>query len=144
MGRGTNSSYPQILRVKALEINDVIIEALEIFQTFEKLSDQCIESFIYITCIAGAPPCDSETGLPVLICEDQCDLFNKVIDSNICHELDDSIQSFLTSTLSDTLQGVVDVYYNFNCSDPATYFFANVTESDPNVCTSLYSPDIKG
>ncbi len=138
--------YPQLIKTRhPVDDNDV-----EGFQTFSKIweppiPDHCVDLFLHILCLAATPPCGPDTGLPIFICEENCRLYKQVEETGICDAIQDRFsQLTMTSDVPD-LFTLSRAYMEFDCSDPATYFFRDsFTKSDPNLCIHIFSPEVEG
>lgn len=138
-GRGTTFAYPIILR----SINSVDDDSLQAISFIARsgdppVSDECVDVLLQVICLGLAPPCNPETGLPVLICERSCRVYEQIVVPDICSVLLVRVQELVAVTpSSETFQGIINAFYNFDCKDPTTYFFMNVTQPDPTICINL-------
>ena len=144
-GRGTSYSYP-MLKDFNFELDNEIITGLQLFGKTSDLpiSDRCLDLTLHILCSVSAPPCNADTGLLMLFCERSCRIHQQLKDNHICDEVGACLQELDEITVSQNFKNLAKAYFEFNCSDPATYYFMNVTDSDPYLCTDLFSPEVKG
>ncbi len=136
---------PQLLDTR-FPFDNNAVEKLKVLSMIGELpiSAKCLDVLVHILCIIITPPCGPDTGLPVLICEESCRLYEQIKEAGICDAVDErSEQLAMFSNIEDFLT-LVTAFKQFDCSNPATYFFINVTNPDPNLCTSLISPEFEG
>ena len=152
-GRGTAYSLPEPTREQLLSINtldDGLIEAAIFFGMRDNVPPACIDVVAHLICLIAAPPCNPNTSLPALICEENCRIYQQVRAADICRQVDDfatSSASPINGALLDHILELVALYLNFNCSDPSTYLFVNetiVVQPDPDLCTNIFSPEHTG
>ena len=108
------------------------------------VSKQCLDIVLHILCASAAPPCNPESGLLMLFCKESCRFYQQLIDHGICSEIDIRIQDLKENSVTPAFRKVAEIYFNFNCYDPVTYYFMNVTNPDPSRCTKLLSPEHEG
>ena len=101
----------------------------------------CINILLHLICIAALPPCGPETGLPVLICEENCLLYQQIQEAGLCDAVEERFEVLKVVASSQDFEVITRAFLEFNCSDPATFLFMNVTNADSNMCTSIFSPD---
>ena len=105
-----------------------IVEALR----NEGVSDVCIDFTVHLTCLTRYP-CNSETSLPLLLCENSCRLFDQVKAAGLCQDLEDTLIGL--SMRSSELSMAIGFLTDFNCRE------SDFPEYDPNICTNLFSPE---
>lgn len=122
-------------------IDDAAFEALFFVAGREHFSDQCIDLLIHLACLGAERPCNPENNLPILVCEESCRVYKRVQAARLCQAIDEQFQEVAMFTTSDRVMLLFSLYYDFDCTDPSTYFFENITEADPHNCTNLFSPE---
>ena len=127
-------SYPSDL----IRASDGVIEVL-LFLAREQATELCIDLVTHIACLFSERPCNPQNSLPILICEESCRIYQQITAAGLCQDLIDHFSEIVTSTDNNMFQAIYSVYLNFDCTDPSTYFFENITEADPNNCTNLFS-----
>ena len=132
-GRNTMFAYPPIDDVP---INDLFIETNTVLARDAGVSNECIDLYLHFVCLVE-PPCNPRTNLPVLICEESCEIFQQIRTEGFCQRVDELIPIF------SMVQDLQLVLY-FDCSDSATYFGESITEPDPTICTNLFAPVVRG
>lgn len=139
-GRGNLYAFPRLLKTNAF-IGDSLIGIVRSTAEDRDLRQLCIDIIVYFLCLVAAPPCNQDTSLPVLICNESCAIFKQALEENSCAEVDDYLIE-LRSTLSIFAADVlIRAYFMFDCEDPSTYFFMNFTSYDSDICTELFSPE---
>ncbi len=138
-------AFPTLLDTQ-FPLDDNVLDILKILSMTGNslLPEQCLDILLHLLCIVITPPCGSDTGLPVLICEGNCKLYNQIREAGIC----DAIENFLAQVtmLSDSqdLSTLSRAFTEFDCSNPATYFFTTITDQDSTLCIKIFSPDTEG
>ena len=129
-----------------LSLDNEVILGVEILARIGDpvLPDECTDFLLHRVCSQSAPPCNRETGLLMAFCEDDCRLYEQLRGRGICNEVDGRITNLRETTSSPVFDVLADAYFNFSCSDPATYYRMNPLSTDPNFCTGLFSPQVKG
>ena len=103
----------------------------------------CVNLIMHMLCLIGAPTCNQDTCLPMLICKDSCDMFKRIRESKFCEAADNHFRKMQTSNvIFKDIFLFIDIYFNFDCEDPSTYFFTNISNPDPKACTKLLSPGL--
>lgn len=103
------------------------------------VAQECIDILSHLLCTQSSPPCNPDSGLLMLICEDDCRLYNRVKEQGFCSEIDERARALLSHFML-----AVELFKNFDCFDPTTYYHMNVTNPDPDICTGLFSPEVRG
>ena len=67
-------------------------------------------------------------------------LYKQIQEAGICDIVEERLNLV---SLNDDFLKLRRVYLELDCSNPAKYFFLNVTNPDPELCTSIFSPDIE-
>lgn len=145
-GRGTPSGFPMVQR-HGLTSNLSNAEFMGI-QLFAKsgdpsVSDECLDFLLHWFCLQASPPCNQETGLPMLICESSCEMIKSIQEKRICSNVDEHLRALYEVTLVENFRIIADAYFSFDCSDPADYYFMNVTHPDSESCTNFFSPQME-
>ena len=146
-GRGTPNGFRRVQRYGlSSNLGDIEFAGIKHFGKYgdPQLSDKCLDLVLHIFCMQAAPPCNPVTGLPMLICEDSCRIFQQIQENRICSDVDKRLRDVYDVTLQLNFKILADAYFNYNCSDPTNYYFMNVTDPDPNLCTSVCTPTIEG
>ena len=128
-------SYPSNL----IGASDGFIEVLLFLARREQATEQCIDLSIHIACLFSERPCNPQNNLPILVCEESCRIYQRITAAGLCQDLIDHFSEIVTSTDNNMFQAIYSLVLNFDCTDPSTYFFENITEADPNNCTNLFS-----
>lgn len=136
--RGTKFSYEIHNGRRA---GNSLLEAIMSSAESLQLSKQCTDFLIRITCLGLEHPCNPDTNLPVLICEENCRIYQQIQAAEICRTIDDQLQRL---SAVDPNEILINGYFNFDCTDPYTYFLTNITEADPDNCTYLFSTEAEG
>ena len=78
----------------------------------------------------------------MLICKESCDIFKRMKASNFCEAAEDHLRRILRSDqqIFSDIMLLINIYFKFDCEDPSTYFFTNISNPDPKACTKLLSP----
>lgn len=71
-------------------------------------------------------------------------MFKEVVINDICSDVEVQFRELAQISSNRALQDNFNVYLNFDCEDPTTYFFMNVTSTDPSICTGLMPPELEG
>lgn len=136
-GRGTNHSYP----FDELGLDNPAIQAIYFVSSREDVPEACVDTLVHLACLGAARPCSQRTNLPVFVCEDSCQLYQQLRAAGLCQEIDEQLGNLALITASDRFIQIFDAFKRFDCTDPSTYFFENITvEGDPDSCSSLFSP----
>ena len=138
--RGTNTSYDVHRFIEIGEIN-AFLEVINFSARIHKVSEQCIDLLLHIICLGLEHPCNPESNLPVLICEENCRIYQRIQAAQICHVIDEQI---LELTIVNPENALTKAYFTFDCTDPSTYSIENITEADPDICTHLFSAKAEG
>ena len=151
-GRGT--SYGLSIRTllagdpRLVLVNDEAINGVIFFAQMgdPPVSEECLSLALHVFCSLVVPPCNPATGLPMLYCENSCRLYNQLRENSICNELDIRLNAAAERPIfaSSRLISFLMLYDSFNCSDPTSYFYMDVPNPDPELCTSMFTPDTEG
>ena len=131
-------SYNQVLVPGPIGTDDIVTVIGFAGALNPPIPDSCTDILAHLLCFISAPPCNSETNLPALICEEDCQLYRQIKEAGICDVVQERIEELV---LFPALETILRAFLQFDCTDPTTYFFTNVTNPDPTLCTSLFSPD---
>lgn len=98
--------------------------------------EPCLDTIMYLSCIATNPPCDAESDLPLRICEESCVAYNMLMSGPTCDVFNEEVANFQLAALVALRR----MYLEFDCNDTATYFFeGNDTVFDTENCTNLFA-----
>lgn len=145
-GRGTPNGFPMVQRpgLTANLSNNEFIGIKFFGETgTPPLSDECLDYLMHCFCLQASPPCNPATGLPMLICESNCKMLQRISEEKICSNLDQRLMELYELTQHNNFKILADVYFSSNCSDPANYYLMNVTHPDPELCTNMFSPEME-
>lgn len=144
-GRSTTYALPIIL--KSIDsVDNIALQTISLIATSvpPPIVNECLDIILQIICLFLAPPCNPETGLPVLICERNCKVFDDVVLPDFCSSIRVRVQALSATSSNPLFQDVVNAFSMFECTDPATYFSMNVTNPDSSNCTRLFSKALEG
>ena len=148
LGRGSEYVSPPQIPPEAAVITDTNLEyGFFILQNVLAKESQsppaCLELFLHMLCLVAKPPCNGTTNLPLLLCPQTCNVYEKLIFSGLCDDL--------VARIIRTLEATEYTWYNgyltaFNCSDPAPYFQNAPLEvcENSSSCTNLFNPETEG
>lgn len=127
-------------------IKDELIDGAILFanRIQPPLPQVCLDILHYIFCIIAAPPCNPGSGLPIIICKENCKLSQQIQKSDLCVDITTQLRALATVTTNNDFIVISNAYFNFDCKVPETYFFKNITSSDPDICTNLFPPETSG
>ena len=134
-GRNTMYAYPPI----AITVSDLFIETIVSVLEEAEVSDECIDLYVHLSCLAE-PPCNPQTNLPVLICEESCKIFQQIRTEGFCKQVDEVVLRFSTGSSAS----MIESYLNLDCTNSSTYFLEKITQPDPTICTNLFAPEVRG
>ena len=138
-GRAMDNSSPQTLPIS---VNEAFV-ALGLLQRQLNAPQACLEMYEHLICLVTNEPCDNTTNLPVLLCNETCQAYTKLIASGICSSLSEAIRTSLQVDFDPDVQVIIQSLNSFNCSVAETYFHSEKC-STQNTCTNLFSPRIQG
>ena len=147
VGRGSTHYYPQFLPgldgvFEGFSVN-VAIVVLRQFRP--PPPEECIEFARHLMCLVAAPPCEADTGLPLVLCNETCEAYGRLLSVGYCQSLDEHIRSAQRTSLLSDFGVLADKYFEFNCSNVSTYIFdSNKTEFATSSCSQLFSPQTTG
>ena len=143
-GRCTNSAFFQILRTERLLKSQTITSVKALADTLtQRMMPVCVDLVMHMLCLVGAPTCNQDTCLPMLICKESCDMLKRIRESKFCEVADNHFRRIQTSNvIFEDIFLLIDIYFNFDCEDPSTYFFTNISNPDTKACTKLLSPGL--
>ena len=124
-------------------INNGVIGGVRAIAENINAPQECIDVLVYIMCLAAAPPCNQDTCLPVIICNDSCAAFKRLQTENLCDAENQRLRELGSSSPLSSVQLLIDSYFRFDCEDPSSYFFMNFTSFDSDGCTDLFPPEVK-
>ena len=146
-GRGSTHFFPQYLPKINNDIEGFNINiGFVVFDSFEPPPPcECIEAARHIACIVAATPCHPQTGQPLLICNESCEAYNKLLDVEFCRGLNDNIHAIKSASTYPDLIALVDIYFEFVCDNASTYLFdPSITDYSSESCTQIYEADTLG
>ena len=85
------------------------------------VSPRCMVSLTYVSCFFAHIPCDSNGGLALRICPEDC-IVPDAISLFVCKEVYDLIRSFNNP--------VGQVIREFNCSNPSSYLASDYSKTE--------------
>ena len=143
-GRATCYGYEQTDLIPG-DLDDQLVTGLQVIGRSGNppLSVECLDILTHLLCTQASPPCNPDSELLMLICEDDCRLFNQVKERGFCSEIDTRLEELSVFSNDLSFKNLFSKYNNLNCSDPATYYDVNITTFDPDICTGLFSPEVK-
>ena len=150
-GRGTTHSSSQLLSFE-IPVTENSIEngflALDILGSQTNAPQACVQSFQYIICLLASPPCDMSTYLPMLLCEETCLAYDRLISHDVCNEMINGVRDTIQEhhERNPEFLDLLHYYEAFNCSNPATYGYnsTSFTECSNISCTNIFSPEVQG
>ena len=134
-GRNTMYAYPPIVD----SVNDLLVGTIIRILEEAEVSDECINLYVHLSCLAE-PPCNPQTNLPVLICEESCKIFQQIRTEGFCEQVYDVVQIFSTESNAQMIESLL----NFDCNNSTNYFHESITEPDPTICTDMFAPEFRG
>ena len=106
---------------------------------------ECITVARHILCFAAVPPCDPQSGLPMLICNESCEAYKRLLSVDFCQVLDDHIRTIQKASTVRAIRVLPDRYFEFECDDSSTYIFnPMITEFSCDTCLQVFEPNIQG
>ncbi len=80
----------------------------------------------------------------MLICNDSCHAYDRILRAGTCDIINDRLEELAQVTQNMHFLLFVQAYKEFDCYDPTTYLFLDITDPDPTKCTHLFSPETEG
>ena len=99
------------------------ILVLDLLATQTNSLRACVEMFQFIICLLAFPPCDMSTHSPMLLCEETCFAYDKLISHGVCTEMISAVEesAMITKESEPEFLELLYLFEAFNCSNPATY-----------------------
>ena len=141
-GTASLFSQPQILP-SSIEID--VLEMQLLFTILQGSPDppECVESLMYGFCLAVQTQCDENTGLPLSVCEESCDVYMWLVSSGQCVALLDFLEDIASGSPLPTVTKLVKLYTDFNCTNRSTYYFGELDPAN-DTCAILFDPQTQG
>ena len=142
--RGSSYSLPQSPSVNA-DIGDFVIRlGFGIVESMRgTLPDSCLDFIEHYLCILGTPPCDPESGDPLLVCDTDCEAYTTLRGQDTCDSTLEFIHEFAENTRNEDFFHVIGLFEKFDCNNVSTYYFYEAC-SYSDTCTGLLSDESKG
>lgn len=146
-GRGSTYYYPQFLPNLGgvLEGLTVDISFLILTQFDPQPPPECNDFARHVLCFVAVPPCEPETGLPLVVCNESCAAYKKLQSLDFCRVLDQHIRAVQNASTLRDFSVLVEKYFQLDCEDTSTYIFdPNITEFSSSTCAPLFEPNTLG
>ena len=107
--------------------------------------EECPEIVEHYMCLLGAPPCDPISHQPLLICDRNCEAYNRLTLDRACNNTVDAVREFAISSNTEDILKLLQISETFDCGNASSYYFFEVdTQKNTNTCTNVLSMESEG
>lgn len=105
--------------------------------------EECLDLVQHYMCLLGAPPCDPVSHKPLLICDRNCEAYNKLVADGGCDDTADVVRDLAVTSTNRDITIALGLYEEFDCENISTYYYFE-TDTYADTCTNVLSRESEG
>ena len=128
-----------------VDIDDFVLRiAFAITSTMQTTDPpECQEAVQHYICLLGVPPCDPVSQKPSLLCDRNCQAYNKLVSDGGCDNTVAAVRNIAISSNNQDIFLVLGLYEEFDCENVSTYYYFE-RDMYADTCTNLLSMESEG